>query len=477
MGALVVLDPFATAYLLNLPYLEELRKLPFVISISAALLLGIAFAMRPYMAGLTKLVIYDYWRAFPLVFIFAYQLSGMRAGPLDAAAVVIVAFILLFLAALFIRGDKQTFVSSPLNVLNIALVGCIILSLVMDFKPYGLLKSMKAFLLFFLLVNFLPREDVILSFLRWLMVFGILSALFGFVQELGWALFQEMWSFAPEEGLKRSIETYFGMPIFRIPAMMISYASLATYLGAALVFSLSSLLWPSDKPLLPRRWLWFSVFVFAAAIGLTIAKPVMIGIFLGVSLLLVLHRPMRLVPAAAAGALGVLGLALIIAIIPGNIDTIYRYADEIPKTEQERIRLDRESIDWIMHSPYTWIGRGTGSGSRYTSHTLRWPAHNAFILVTAELGVVGLAVYLLIYATVFARAILLNIRIRDGPYLPVVRGTLAALVIVLVGAQFEAVYLDIFVWTLFATVEAIWIRLHGERGNPAPAPAVTAAST
>jgi hypothetical protein len=456
LGALVVLDPFATAYLLR--DFSPLRDLPYLLSLTAALTLGMVYAVRPFVPGLAATVIHDYWRYFPLLFLLAYQFAGVAVGPLDPTEIVIGVFMLLFLAGLFMRRDEQ-FVSTPFNMLQLALAICIVLSLVSEFRVLAFLKSFKPFVVFFLLVNFLPRQNVILPFLRWLLVLAFLSGIFCFVQEVAWLAYRETLSLIREADLKRSFETYFGVPIFRTPSLMPSYRLLAMYEATALSLAVSALLWRTDKPLLPRGWLWAGVFVFAAAIGLAIAKPVMLGLVLGIGLLLILHRPSRVVPAALAGLAGIVALLVAIAVVPGNIDTAFQIADEIPKAEQERIRLDRDGIEGVLHSPYTWLGRGVAASSRYTAHVLGWAPHNYFIQVTAELGVVGLIVYLLIYARIWALAVALNIKVKDGPYLPVVRGLLATLVVQLVQAQFEGGYLDNFVWTIFATIEAIWFRL------------------
>lgn len=460
LGALVAFEPVATPYLLpDYAILVPLRDFPYLLSLATALTVGVVFAVRAFAPGLAATVSRDYYRYFPLLFLLAYNFNGVKAGPLDATLVVIGIFSLLFLAGIFIRGEEQRFVSTPLNTLYLVLVVCMLLSLVAEVKIYNFLKSMKPFVVFFLLVNFLPRQNFILTFLRWLLVLALLSAIFGFVQEVAWLGFDQILSLVKESSLQRMFETYFGVTIFRIPAMMIGYRTLALYLATALMLTVSALLWRTDKPLLPRRWLMISLFVLAPALVLTIAKDIWIGVVAGIGLLLILQRPSRMVPAALAGLAGALALAIAVAVVPGNIDTALQIADEIPKAEQERISLDRDSIEGILHSPYTWFGRGVGSGARYTAHVLRWPAHNAFILVTAELGVAGLIVYLLIYSWVFARAVALNIKVKDGPYLPVVRGLLATLVVALVGAQFEASYLDIFVWTIFATIEATWFQL------------------
>lgn len=468
VGALVVVDPFLTAYLLR--DFSPLRDLPFLFSITAALTLGAVFAVRAFKPGLVATVIQDYYRYFPVLFLLAYQFTGVSAGPLDPTEIVIGVFMLLFLAGLFIRRE-QRFVSTPFNMLHLALGICIVVSLASEVKFFGFLKSFKPFVVFFLMVTFLPRENLTRDFLRWLLIFAMLSAAFCLVQELLWVTTQELLSVVKKEDLKRMFEDTPWGPLFRVPGLMVGYRPMALYLAVATMLSLSALLWRRETPpLLPRRWLLFGLVLIVPALVLTTAKDVLLGVSAALLLLLVLHRPTRLVPVALVGLAGALALLIATAIVPGNVDTAVDLTRTVPKTEQERIRLDRDSIEGFMHGPYTWTGRGIGAGARYTAHTLGWPAHNAFILAAAELGVAGLVVYLMIYGLVFARAVALNIAVTSGPFLPIVRGLLAVLVVVLVGAQFEAGYLDIFVWTIFATVEAIWFQVRRQAQAAAESP-------
>lgn len=468
----VGLDPLVTTYLLK--DFPTLRDMPYVLSLTAALSLGIVYTVRAFVPGIVATVIQDYGRYFAYLFLIAYQLSAFSLGSLDPTEFVIGVFFLLFVAGLFVRQD-QRFVSTPFNMLHLALGICIVLSLTGDVKMFSFLKTAKPIIVFFLLVNFLPRERVTLNFLRWLLVLAGLSAVFCLVQEVAWITAQELLTPVPKERLERMFEDTPLGPLFRVPGLMVSYRSMALYLASALMLALSALLWHKEATLLSRRWLIRILFVVVPALLLTTAKDVLLGVGAAVVLLLILKRPSRLMPVAVAGLAGALALVIATAIIPGNVETVLELSRDIPKSEMERIRLDRDSIEGFVHGPYFWFGRGVGSGKRYTAHPLGWPAHNAFILVAAELGLAGLIVYLAIYGWVFARAVALNIMVTSGPYLPIVRGLLAALVVGLVGAQFEASYLDIYVWTIFAVVEAIWFQLRRQpvaaTGDPtAPSP-------
>ena len=457
LGVVVVFDPLITTYLLR--DFSWLHDLPYLLSITTALAIGMAFAMRPFVAGIATATIHDYWRFFPLLFLLAYQFTGLAAGPLDATDILIGVFMLLFMAGLFIRRD-QRFVSTPFNMLHLVFIICLAVSLVSEFKPTGFLRSLKPFVLFFLLVNFLPRENLIPTFVRWLLVLAMLSAAFGLVQELVWLTTQKTLSLLSEKDLEMMVETHFGVPIFRVPAMMTGYRPFALYLGIAMMLSVSALLWWKQGALLRPRWLILGLCFIVPALVLTLSKDMLLGASAGLLLLLLMYKPKRFVPLALlTGLAGTLVLLVAIAIVPGNIDTAVDLTRTVPKSEVERIRLDRDSIEGFMHGPHLWTGRGVFSGYRYTAHTRHWPAHNAFILVAAEVGVAGLAVFLLIYGLAIARVVALNIVVRDGPYLPIVRSLLAIMVVILVGAQFEADYLEMFIWAIFATAEATWFLL------------------
>jgi hypothetical protein len=473
LGALVVFDPLVTAYLLR--DFSILRDLPYLLSIAAALSVGLAFAVRAFAPNFAVTAIHDYWRFFPILWLLGYQFSVMKAGPLDSTEIVIGVFTLLFLAKLFMDRD-QRFVSTPFNMLHLALVICMTISLASELRPIGYLKNFKPFVVFFLLVNFLPRENFIQSFLRWLVVFAMLSAAFGLIQEIVWVTTGTPLTPAKAKDIKMMFETHFGLPIFRPPAMMNGYRALAMYLATAMMLCAGGLLWRKEAPVLRPRWLILGLCLIVPATGLTLAKDVAIGCIAGLAILLIMRWPARLAPATMAAALaGALAILTVIAVVPGNVDTAVDVIHTIPKSETERIRLDRDSIEGFLHGPYFWTGRGVAAAARYTAHPRRWPAHNAFILAAAELGVAGLAIYLLIYGLAIARVVALNIVVTHGPYLPIARSLLAVMVVVLAGAQFEASYLGSFVWTIFAIVEAVWFQVRRQPvENTLPLPANSA---
>jgi hypothetical protein len=454
LGAIVVFDPVATTYLMR--DFSWLRDLPYLISIAAAFVVCIAFGVRRFVPVIVAKVIYDYWRYFPFVFLVCFQFTGVTFGTFDPTELAIGIFLLLFVAGLFIDRD-QRFVTTPFNVLHLALAVCIALSLISEFRLTVFLKSFKYFVVFFLLINFLPRGNLIPAFMRWLVVLAMLSAAFGLIQEVMWLGAHIVISPVPQKELELQFEAHFGLNWYRVGAMMVNYQDCAEYLATAMLLSISALLWRKETTLLRRRWLIIGLCLMFPAIFLTLSKPVYLGCALGIPLLLVMRWPVRAVPLALAGVLvGTLGLVAVTAIVPGRIDTMIDLTRTVPKSEIERIRLDRDALQGWASGPYFWTGRGIGQSYRYTAHSRRWPPHNAFIMAAAEIGVFGLVVYLMFWGLFIARVVALNIVVTRGPYLFVVRALAAILLVFLSQMSFEGHFFDNLIWPIAALAEALW---------------------
>jgi hypothetical protein len=455
IGAFVALDPLFSTYLLR--DLPQLHSVSYALSITAAALLGAGFLARRIVADFSIAWIRDYSFYFPLLFLVAYQFTSLSAGPLDPTDALLGVFIVLFAVGLMIDRD-QRLVSTPFNMLHVLIVICITVSLVATFKPTGFMRSLKPFILFFLLVNFLPRGNVIPTFIRWMVVLAMVTAAFALLQEAVWLASPVALTPLPQANIEMMMETIGGTAVLRVPALMTGYRPLALYLAISLMFAVSGLLWSREARLVSRRWLKLAICLIVPALLLTQAKDILIGTVLGIVLLLILYRPTRYVPLLSAVALvGALAVALTVSLVPGNVDKAMDLARTIPKAEIERIRLDRDSIEGFLHGPYFWTGRGVFAGARYTAHSRRWPAHNAFILAAAEIGIVGVTLLLSVYALAFVRALALNAIVKRGPHLPLVRALVPSMAIIFVGAQFEADFLEMFIWTMFAVIEALWV--------------------
>jgi hypothetical protein len=93
--------------------------------------------------------------------------------------------------------------------------------------------------------------------------------------------------------------------------------------------------------------------------------------------------------------------------------------------------------------------------------------------VAAEIGIVGLIVYLMIWGLVVARVVALNIVVTRGPYLFVVRALPAILLVFLCQASFQGHYFDSFMWPIFALFEALWFKVRRQAIVTTEKPAIT----
>ncbi|MGH8639575.1 MAG: hypothetical protein ACREUZ_20775, partial [Burkholderiales bacterium] len=216
IGLLVALDPLLSTYLLrDFPWLHDL---PYALSISAAAMGGAAFATRRVLIDFGAATIRDYWRYFPLLFLVSYQFTAVASGPLDPTDALVAVFMALFLAGLFVDRD-QRFLSTPFNMLHLVIMICITISLVAAYKPAGFVRSLKPFVLFFLLVNFLPRENVLPTFIRWIVVLGMVTAGFALLQEAVWLSSAIALSPLSPAEIEMMMETIAGTSVLRVPAL------------------------------------------------------------------------------------------------------------------------------------------------------------------------------------------------------------------------------------------------------------------
>jgi len=190
----------------------------------------------------------------------------------------------------------------------------------------------------------------------------------------------------------------------------------------------------------------------SSALLLTQAQDVLLGFFVALMFLLILRRPRYIFHFAVVILLLAVVLFTLFAYLPGKGDTISYVVRDIPKTERERIQLDREGIQGFVHGNYKLSGRSYGN--RYTANVHDWPAHNGFILILDEAGIFGFIIYLGMYIWVLFRLICLNLVVKDPAYLPIVRGLLCGIIIYFIGVQFTASYVEPFLWILFALTES-----------------------
>jgi O-antigen ligase len=219
-----------------------------------------------------------------------------------------------------------------------------------------------------------------------------------------------------------------------------------------------------------RRLLYLSGFLIAARASLfTFSRAAYLALATGSATVVLLHNPLLLAAGAGGGAMAVVARP---SLIPSSIRARWAETNEGVGLEGETTTLDKSSayrlILWkaafrmIREHPLTGIGLGQFSSSvgRYTEVTLSKEdpndAHNAFILIAAEMGLPALFVVLVLLAVSVLTAIRLYLRRRPAidrtVALAFVGCSAALLVSCMLGSRFQDESLISYFWVLAALV-------------------------
>lgn len=462
-GVFVTFDPYLLGQVLRFveaivgsSWTEYLKLLPFELSGLLLLLIGGAFLAPMFLPTMARFVVNNKELSFVAAILIGYQTTALKVAIVDASEVAIGLFLALMLLDEF-SGREVKMAATPIDLLNILLLASVLLSSINGLSVSTFRVFVKALVIFFLLFNFLYSKELVPTAVKIFIAATSLSSAFGIVQEIAYMIDQTLLVGAiPEDVLMRMFESTPLGPMFRVPALMEGYRIFAIILGVAIPLAISLLMFPNTmvKARWERRLLYGECLLMLVALGLTLAKDVVIGLFLALALLSVIRFSRFILHFAAVGLVGVAVLLLLLAYLPGGTENFYYLVTEVPKAERERIVLDREGILGLWRGDYFWLGRGLGRGFWYTSHVLLWPAHNAFILAADELGMIGFALYAGLFLWGSYRLLEMNLSVRDPVYLPVARGLLAGWIVYIVGSQFQASFVEPFLWMVLALIES-----------------------
>lgn len=192
-------------------------------------------------------------------------------------------------------------------------------------------------------------------------------------------------------------------------------------------------------------------FTFYKASLIAFGLILIIGIFMG--------RPSYIIHITS-------GLLLIITlvILSGSGQIMVEYVSKQLYTGdfKARLELDKAGIEGFLHE-HPIVGAGMGNNRIYTPHPNAWPAHNAFIQVADELGVIGLMAYCLIYVYLFYRLIITNLLLKDKKDRIIVQSLLLSFIAFFTIAQFEPLAFNFWFWMYFGLLECIAYNLMNAR--------------
>jgi O-antigen ligase len=284
------------------------------------------------------------------------------------------------------------------------------------------------------------------------------------------------------EGLQRSDRG--SIEAARVPGLM----QQANQMGAFLVYYGAVLLALALRDRhLGRRLFYLAGFLAAArAMLFTFSRSAYLALATGASLVVLLFNPLLLV--AGAGG-GVVAVAIQPSLVPESIRERLGQTTESVGLEGERPQLDRSSayrlILWqaafrmIRERPLTGVGLGQFSSvvGHYTDVQLSKEdpndAHNAFILIAAEMGLPAIAVALVLLAALAAAAARAWFRRRhpvDRTVALAFLGSWGGLVVsCMLGSRFADESLISYFWILAALVVVVRRLPEARRARRRPA--------
>ncbi len=455
LGLFIVLDPFFTAVVtdwidITIEGKNIVKLYPYELS---TLLFFFIFILLIAKKVLVKITIQPAKACIILILVTLFTIGLHRVDPFDGTDVVFSIILFALLIQSLVRNERLSF--TFIDFANLLLLFCILLSAI-NGKFVSLLKTslmIKLSMFSFLITNLIYKINHKTFFIRWLITITSISAMIAILQEViylstGIALVGRI---QPEE-LRFMFEATSLGTFLRVPAFIVSYKTFAFLLITNLLIIFNFLLYsPFKEDKLKSYASYFSLFfVMLGALVCTFSRDSMLALFFGIFLSLLIRWSNFIIH----GILGFLVLCLVI-YITGSLDDIYNAVYHELHVSESRVRLQlaREGISGVIRHP--WIGIGASQGVRYTSHYLFWPAHNNFILVTDELGLLGFFVYLMpVGYTVFS-LIALNIRVTDLKEQALMRGLLCGVLALLLVLQSHAGYLDIVLWMYMGIVQGM----------------------
>lgn len=448
-GALISLDAFIASYLHIMHFSD--RFPPYLLSF-VVFSLGIGFTFIVKKLGWI-------WQKKEAVFVIALiigsQVKGLTSlGMLDFSDLVIVTFLTILLVE-NCQDLKYKIIVTPLFVLTLFMFFSIVLSFTNEVSAThsslaSLIGPIKWLITILLILNLIRGKKEALFSLKAFIIVTLISGIIGAAESLlyyftGIGFHTEKFDFENTPfGTFLRAQAFFGH-IHGLAATLTMALAILFYI---LVAYRINIFWKKRTVMLLFVITFVSLaFTFYKASFIALGLICIIGIFI--------RKPAYLIH-------NTLGLLLIIVVIflSGMDEYVVESVSEQLYTGdfKSRLDLDKAGIEGFLHE-HPIVGVGMGNNRIYTPHPSAWPAHNAFIQVADELGVLGLISYCLIYVYLFYRLIITNFLLKDKKDRIIVQSLLLSFIAFSIIAQFEPLAFNFWFWMYFGLLECITYNL------------------
>ena len=251
---------------------------------------------------------------------------------------------------------------------------------------------------------------------------------------------------------------------FNHPNDLAAYLLLGLLLSAGIIAGIINRLRNNNKAKIFNAWLFLLVslfFIILATFLLTKSRGALIGAILGFSLLVFILYKKAFLAIIISGI--VVLTALFIFVPRGNLEGLRLAPAEVREMAQNRTKVYRDVVDMIKARPF--FGHGINTFMRcfeaYKKRTV-WTghmyAHNCYLQIAAETGIIGLISFLWVLLTLFYKSMISIGRHKQGLDF-VMAGLLAALFAFLAHSLLDtnlySVQLNTFFWVFIGLSVAV----------------------
>ncbi len=310
---------------------------------------------------------------------------------------------------------------------------------------FGLKVMIEFTLLFFMAKDIFRKPDDIKKFITLLIMGALIMSLVGLIH----------FAFIPEVNKA----CYHGVCIPRIGTFYLGEMSgpgtargsneFAQYLLILIPFPILLLINKANKK--KERLLYILIILLSiSGIVLTLSRKVWLGLIFMV-LFISLAKSKKIILGSII--ILIVGSLLLPVFIVERMTSIFSIADqESINSNIHRINQWKETIETVSEESILFgLGTGMAGSTSLRSDSIKEILpHNMFLLIFAQLGLVGLLVFLTIYILMIKKAVSLYFSIKDSFNKAIVFSLLTSLLVILIIGMFgdvlEHTFLNMFFW-------------------------------
>jgi hypothetical protein len=407
---------------------------------------------------------------FPVFAAIAFHTRTLvTVGPIDLSDVVVFGFAGAWVLQRLMHPERRI-ASGPMVWLAVALWLSMLASCANGGLPsivMLLTTVVKYMLVFFLLLNTIDTWKGVRTFF---IVFGLATAVtsvLAILQFLAFYFFEV--SVVGSVSRMTLLLMYEDTPLGRLlrpPGFVGSPSDLAAVLAVSLIFAIGILSGPGLQR--GRKAVVFGIAVAGAALIATFSRSSWLAVLFCTALLPFVWRPAYTLHYASVLVLG--GIATFLPPLSTWIDRLAIGSELLSGDLAFRISMLRGGIEGMVNR-HPFIGAGLQRGHVYTPNAFEWSVHNAFAHSGVETGLVGMLIYISLFAVLAYRLFQTLLWVRDPMSKTLLRALLLALLALVILIQGDPAFHQLFIWFFFgaaeATVQTIRRDLHGQRSTAA----------